>query len=72
MPSNKPWLDGPTAKDRAKDKMWQGGPAMAIGILCTAFTYFFLDMIWFGTVIIAVLGFFWFLTGAITYYTGIE
>lgn len=72
MPSNKPWLDGPTAKDRAKEKMWQGGPAFLIGVIATGGTHFFFGMIWFWTVIIAIAGFFWFITGLITYYTGVE
>ena len=72
MPSNKPWLDGPTSKDRAIEKMWQGGPAFLIGILATGGTYLMFGMVWFITVIIAIAGFFWFITGLITYYTGVE
>ncbi len=72
MPSNKPWLDGPTAKDRAKEKMWQGGPVFLIGVIATGGTHFLLGMIWFWTIMIAIAGFFWFITGLITYYTGVE
>jgi hypothetical protein len=46
MPSNKPWLDGPTTKDRAKAKMLQGGPLLAIGLVATLGTYFFLGVVW--------------------------
>ncbi|MFO0942610.1 MAG: hypothetical protein U0930_17885 [Pirellulales bacterium] len=72
MPSNKPWLDGPSARDRAVAKMWQGGPALLIGLLATAGTYFLFGMVWFWTIIIAIAGFFWLLTGLITYFTGYE
>ncbi len=72
MPSNKPWLDGPTPKERAAQKMWQGGPVFLIGALTTAATHFFLGVIWIWMVVIGVAGLFWFLTGLITYSTGLE
>ena len=72
MPSNKPWLDGPSAKDRATAKIWQGGPLFLIGLISTAGTYYLLGIVWIWTVIIGIAGLFWFLTGLITYYTGVE
>ena len=72
MSTRKPWLEGPTAKDRAHEKMRQGGLVCLIGVIATAGTYFLFGIVWFLTVIAAVAGFFWFATGLITYYTGIE
>lgn len=72
MPNNKPWLDGPTTKDRAKARMLQGGPPLLIGLLGTLGIYFFLGVVWIWTVILAVAGFFWFVTGLITYLTDVE
>lgn len=72
MPPNKSWLDGPSPKDRAKDKIWQGGVALAIGVLITLGTVFALGLVWGWSVILAVAGFFWLVTGLITYYSGYE
>ncbi|ELP35209.1 hypothetical protein [Rhodopirellula baltica] len=72
MTSNKPWLDGPSAKDRARAKIWQGGPFFLIGLISTTLTHFLFGYVWFGTVAIGIAGLFWFLTGVITYYTGVE
>jgi hypothetical protein len=72
MPNNKPWLDGPTAKDRAIAKMWQGGPCIVIGGVITAMTYYLLGRIWIMAVIIGIAGVFWFAAGLITYITGVE
>ncbi|HIF31964.1 MAG TPA: hypothetical protein EYG57_03485 [Planctomycetes bacterium] len=72
MASNKPWIDGPKAKDRAIAKMWQGGPCIVIGAVSTAATYYLFDMIWIWTVLIGIAGVFWFVAGLITYITGVE
>lgn len=72
MPSKKPWLDGPTTADRAKEKIWQGGVALAIGVIGTVVPYFALGVIWIITIAIAVGGLFWLLVGLITYLTGYE
>jgi hypothetical protein len=72
MPSKKPWLDGPTATDRAKEKIWQGGIVLAIGVIATIVPLLVFGIIWYITIIIAVLGLFWLLAGLITYWTGYE
>ncbi|TWU19272.1 hypothetical protein [Allorhodopirellula heiligendammensis] len=72
MTSNKPWLDGASAEDRAIVKMWQGGPLLLIGVISTAGTAYFLGFVWIWTVLIGIVGLFWFLTGLITYLTGAE
>ncbi len=72
MPINKPWLDGPSPKDRAVQRMWQGRPLFMVGAVGTAGTYYILGIVWFGTVIMAVVGLFWFLAGFVTYITGVE
>ncbi len=72
MPSKKTWLDGPTPKERAAHRMWQGGPLFLIGMLATATTHFMLGVVWIWTVVIGVVGLFWFLSGLITYWTGLE
>jgi hypothetical protein len=72
MPSDKPWLDGPTPEDRAREKVWQGSMLCGIGVVSTATTYFGFGFIWFWTVIAAVCGLFWLLTGLVTLFTGYE
>lgn len=72
MPSKKPWLDGPTAKDRAKERIWQGGIALAIGVIGTIIPILALGMFWYITIIIGVGGLFWLLVGLVTYFTGYE
>jgi hypothetical protein len=72
MASNKPWLDAPTGRDRAIAKMWQGGPLFLFGLLGTPGTHYLLGIVWGWTVIAGVAGFFWFITGLITYFTGVE
>ncbi|TWT66181.1 hypothetical protein [Allorhodopirellula solitaria] len=72
MSSNKPWLEGPSPKDRAIAKMWQGGPLFLIGVISTAGTAYFLGLVWIWTVLVGIAGLFWFLTGLITYWTGAE
>ena len=72
MPSNKPWLDGPSPKDRAREKMWQGGPLCLTALIITAGTHYFLGVFWLWTVLVAIAGFFWFVTGVVTYLTGVE
>lgn len=72
MPSQKPWLDGPTPKERATNRMLQGGPLFLIGLLVTATTHFMFGFIWIWMVVIGVLGLFWFLSGLLTYLTGLE
>ena len=72
MASRKPWLEGPSARDRAMQKMWQGGPFFLIGVIATLGTYYLLGVVWIWTVIIGILGLFWFATGVVTYMTGIE
>ncbi len=56
MPSTKPWLEGPSAKDRAIAKMWQGGPLLLIGVISTAGTAYFLGIVWIWTVLIGIAG----------------
>ena len=70
--NKKPWLDGPTAKDRARDKIWQGSIVLLIGAIGTLGTYLALGIVWMVTVIAVVCGLFWLLTGLVTYYTGVE
>ena len=72
MSSNKPWLNGPSKRDQAIAKMWQGGPAFLIGVISTTGTHYLIGIVWIWTVILAILGLFWFLTGLITYLTGVE
>lgn|GEM_PF-4423723 len=72
MSSNKPWLNGPSKKEQAKERMWQGGLAFLMGLISTAGLFLLLGIVWSWTVIIGVGGLFWFLTGAVTYYTGVE
>ncbi len=71
MPSNKPWLDGPSAKERAVAKMWQGGPFFLIGLIGTIGTLL-MGFISLWIVVLGLAGLFWFVTGAITYFTGVE
>lgn len=72
MPSNKPWLDPPSARSRAKDKIWQGGICLLIGVVAIAATYLAFGMVWILSVIIALAGLFWLLTGLVTLLTGHE
>jgi hypothetical protein len=72
MSNKKPWLDGPTAKDRAKEKIWQGGLVLAIGVIGTVAPILVLGMFWYITIIIGVVGLFWLLVGLVTYFTGYE
>ena len=72
LTSNKPWLDGPSPKEHAIAKMWQGGPTFLIGLIGTLGTYYALGIVWIWTVILAIAGFFWFVTGLITYLTGVD
>lgn len=72
MPDDKPWLDGPSKKDRAISSMQQGGPVFLIAAVTTAGTHYFLGFIWTWFVIAGALGLFWFLVGLITYLTGFE
>jgi len=52
--------------------MLQGGPLFLIGALTTATTHFIFGFVWIWMVVIAVLGLFWFLSGLVTYLTGLE
>jgi len=72
MTNNKPWLDGPSAKDRAIAKMWQGGPTCLIGLGVSAFTHFWFGFVIIWTVLLFIAGLFWFATGLVTYWTGVE
>lgn len=72
MSSNKPWLDGPSPQSRAIAKMWQGGPFFLIGLISTALTHYVLGFVIIWTLLIGFAGLFWFLTGLITYWTGVE
>jgi hypothetical protein len=72
MASNKSWLEGPSAKERAVSKMWQGGPLFLIGTIGTVGTHYLLGIVWIWTVLAGLAGLFWFMTGLITYYTGVE
>lgn len=72
MPSNKPWLDGPTTEDRAKAKAWQGAMVLTMGGTFTAITYFGFGFIWLWPAIAAIGGLFWMLLGLITLFTGYE
>jgi hypothetical protein len=70
--SKKPWLDGPSAKDRAISRMWQGGPVCLLGLGITAFRYFWFGYMIIWTVLLFLSGLFWFTVGTITYVTGVE
>jgi len=70
--SRKPWLDGPSPKDRAVARMWQGGPVCLIGLGLTAFTHFWFGYVIIWTVLLFLSGLFWFSVGMITYFTGVE
>lgn len=72
MPSKKPWLDGPSQSDQAKEKIFQGGIVLAIGVIGTLVPLLVFGMIWTITVLVAVGGLFWLLVGLITYWTGYE
>jgi hypothetical protein len=73
MPSNKPILtEGYTPKERAKSKVWQGATTFALGACWAATTWFGYGFVWWGTIALAIAGFFWLLTGLITMYTGYE
>ncbi len=67
MPDHKPWLRGPTPRDHAIAKMMQGGPTLLIGVMGTLGTHYFFGFVWIWTVLLAIGGCFWFLTGLITY-----
>jgi fatty acid desaturase len=72
MPSNKSWLDGPTPRDHAQAKVWQGAMVFVMGATTTAVTHFAFGFVWLWLVGVAVLGFFWMLVGLITLLTGYE
>ena len=72
MPGRKAWLDGPTPRDHAKAKMWQGGPVFFIGLIGTLGTHYAFGVIWIWTVILAIAGFFWFVSGLISLLTGVD
>jgi hypothetical protein len=72
MPSNKPILDGYTPQERAKSKVWQGAMTFALGASVSAVTWFCYGFVWWGTIALAVGGFFWSLTGLVTKFTGYE
>jgi hypothetical protein len=72
MAGNKDFLRGPSARDRAKDAMFQGACGFGIGALLTLGTWFFLGLIWFITPVIAVIGAFRFLYGLLVYLIGWE
>ncbi len=72
MPSNKPWLEGPSTRDRAMSKIWQGAMVFVIGASVTAVTHFGFGFVWIITVVAAVAGFFWLLVGLVTFFTGYE
>ena len=72
MPSNKPWLDGPSPRDHAMAKVWQGGMVFIIGATITAATFFILGIVWLWSVVAAVSGLFWLLVGTVTLWTGYE
>jgi hypothetical protein len=64
-------LDG-TTRDRAKAKAWQGLWTFVIGSGVSALTGFYLGFVWWGTVLLALGGFFWMVTGLITVFTDYE
>ena len=64
-------LDGST-RDRAKTKAWQGALIFGIGAGISALTWFYLGFVWWGTILLAVGGLFWTLTGLITVFTEYE
>jgi fatty acid desaturase len=72
MPSDKPWLDGPTPQDHAKARVWQGAMVFVMGATFTAITYFGFGLIWMWPVFAAVGGLFWMLVGLVTLLTGYE
>jgi hypothetical protein len=72
MPSDKPWLDGPSPREQALARIWQGGCVLLIGGTATAGTYFVLGIVWIWTVVAAVCGLFWLLAGIVTLLTGYE
>ena len=72
MPSNNPSLGGPSDRDHAKQRAWQGAMALIAGGAFTAVTFFGFGFIWFWPVIVAAGGLFWMLAGLITLFTGYE
>ncbi len=72
MPSNKPWLEGPSPQERAKWRAWQGGSVFVISAATTVGTHFGLGVVSIWTVIAAICGLFWMLVGLVTLLTGYE
>ncbi len=66
------WLDEKTPRDRAIQRMWQGGTFLVIGLIVTATTRFACGFVVIWTIAIAVIGLFWLLVGLITFLTGYE
>lgn len=44
----------------------------ALGASVSAVTWFAYGFVWWGTIALAIGGFFWFLTGLVTMFTGYE
>ncbi len=72
MALEKDYLRGPSAKDHAKDAMLQGGVGLAIGVVATLGTWWFLGVAWFLFIGIGIVGLFRLLQGLISYLTGWE
>ena len=72
MPSNKPWLEGPSSEDHVRAQAWQGAMVLIIGLLVIAVTGLGFGFVWIWTLALPVLGFFWLLVGLIRLYTGLE
>jgi hypothetical protein len=72
MPSNRPLLEESSPRERALAKMWQGGLVLFIGGMLTAVSIFMLGVVWFWTVIVAVVGLFWLLAGLFSFMSGYE
>jgi hypothetical protein len=73
MPGGNPiYTDDPSPQGHGKRKAWQGGATFALGLSWSAATWFGYGFVWWGTIALTLVGFFWMLTGLITMFTGYE
>ena len=70
MALEKDYLRGPSPSDHAKDAILQGACIFGIGALSTLGSWYFLEVIWFITPIVAIGGAIRLLYGLISYFTG--
>ena len=70
MALEKDYLRGPSAKDHAKDAMFQGAVLLAIALAIIAGMAYFLGVVWFLPIGVGVVGLFRLLYGLLCYTAG--